>query len=222
MIHLLLYKLANAQTEGNGSGSRITICFFCFAPIFVIAVCTVAWRPFLIPYYFKFVKFVVSEVVNDHQRFADNDWHLAEKEWRYYQMETRFGQDWCKENTTPRGDVTWLTVMINDDFVVPALVLGYSIRTFSCQKNMIAFISENVSEGTRKTLQSVGWDTRLVEEMDCNWMDAKVGGDRNGGFFLTSRKTLQPRLVPDPVCSILVSMQDSWCFVQIPNFTRES
>ncbi|KAJ7362067.1 hypothetical protein OS493_013156 [Desmophyllum pertusum] len=73
--------------------------------------------------------------------------------------------------------------MVNDDFVVPALVLGHSIRTFSCQKNMIAFISERVSEGTRKALQSVGWNTRLVEEMDCEWFDAKVGGERNSGLF---------------------------------------
>ena len=40
-----------------------------------------------------------------------------------------------------------------------------------------------VSEGARKALQSVGWETRLVEEMDCNWLDAKLGGDRNSGLF---------------------------------------
>ena len=48
---------------------------------------------------------------------------------------------------------------------------------------MIALISRNVSKDTQKALQSVGWETRLVEEMDCNWMDAKVGGDRNSGLF---------------------------------------
>ena len=48
---------------------------------------------------------------------------------------------------------------------------------------MIALISKDVSENTRKALQSVGWKTRLVEEMDCDWMDAKVGGDRNSGLF---------------------------------------
>ena len=73
--------------------------------------------------------------------------------------------------------------MVNDDFVVPALVLGQSIQTFSCHKNMIALISRNVSEGTQNALQRVGWETRLVEEMDCDWMDAKVGGDRNSGLF---------------------------------------
>ena len=73
--------------------------------------------------------------------------------------------------------------MTDDDFVVPSLVLGHSIRTLSCHKKMIAFISENLSDTTREVLRSVGWDTRSVEEMDCNWMDTKVGGDRNSGFF---------------------------------------
>ena len=47
----------------------------------------------------------------------------------------------------------------------------------------MALISENVSKATQNALQSVGWETRLVEEMNCNWMDAKVGGDRNSGLF---------------------------------------
>ena len=99
-------------------------------------------------------------------------------------MERKFGQKWCHENEDrSRKNVSWLTVMVSNDFVVPALVLGYSIQTFSCHKTMIALISGNVSKDTQKALQSVGWETRLVEEMDCNWMDAKVGGDRNSGLF---------------------------------------
>ena len=48
---------------------------------------------------------------------------------------------------------------------------------------MIAFVSEKVSEGTRKALQNVGWETCVVEEMDCDWLDAKLGGDHNSGWF---------------------------------------
>ncbi|KAJ7378888.1 hypothetical protein OS493_019579 [Desmophyllum pertusum] len=121
--------------------------------------------------------------MNDEQRFEENKLQFAHKDWRMYQIESRFGQDWCKENVKPRSDVTWLTIVVDEDFAVPALVLGHSIRTFSCQRNMIALISDTVSEGTRKALQSVGWDTRLVEEMDCEWLDAKVGGERNSGLF---------------------------------------
>ena len=167
-------------------GSCRTICALSFLLVLIGAICVVAWRPILLPYSFKFVRIVVSHLVNDKQRFLDNELQLAHNEWRFYQMETRYGQTWCKDNRVSRSNVTWLTVMTNDDFVVPSLVLGHSIRTFSCHKKMIAFISESLSETTRETLRSVGWDTRLVEEMDCNWIDAKLGKDRNSGFLRRS------------------------------------
>ena len=173
--------MENAKTREKGS--RRTICAVAFIPTLLVVIFLVVWRPLLLPYFFRYAKLIISEFMNDKQRFLDNQLELAQKEWRMYQIESRFGQDWCRDNVTPRSDVTWLTAMVNDEYAVPALVLGHSIRTFSCQKNMVAFISETVSEGTRKALQSVGWETRLVEEMDCNWMDAKLGGDRNSGWF---------------------------------------
>ena len=176
-------RMENTEGEPKEKASPRIVCTLCWAPIFVIVICILAWRPILLPQSLKFMKITLSHIINDNQRFLDNEWQFAQQEWRFYQMERRFGQDWCKENTASRSDVTWLTVTINEEFVIPTLVLGHSIRTFSCQKNMIVFISEAVSETARKALQSVGWDTRLVEEMDCNWMDARVGGDRNSGFF---------------------------------------
>ena len=166
------------------SRSRKTICMLLCTPFIIFTVCIAAWRPILIPYSYKFVKIVSLHIINDKDRFSDNELLLARKEWRLYQLERQFGKQWCNKNEFgPRKDVAWLTVMVNDDFVVPALVLGHSIQTFSCHKNMIALTSGNVSKDTQKALQSVGWETRLVEEMDCNWMDAKVGGDRNSGLF---------------------------------------
>ena len=164
-------------------GSSRTVCILCLSPMFIAAILVVAWRPILLPYSVKYVKLAVSHIVNDKQRFLDNELLFAHKEWKFYQMETRFGQDWCKEHGKSRSNVTWLTVMVGDEYITPALTLGDSIRTFSCQQNMTAFISKSVSEETRNVLQSVGWDTRLVEEMDCNWMDVKVGGDRNSGLL---------------------------------------
>ena len=116
--------------------------------------------------------------MNYKQRLEENKLELAHKEWRMYQIESRFGQEWCKEKyVESRSDVAWLTIVVDENFASSAaLVLGHSIRTFSCQKNMIALISEMVSEGARKALRSVGWETRLVEEMDCHWLDAKLGG----------------------------------------------
>ena len=172
---------------GNGrpkeKGTRRTIFMVSFIPTLIVVIVLVVWRPLLLPYFFRYAKLVISEVVNDKQRFLDNELQIALKEWRLYQLESRFGQEWCKENVSPRNDVTWLTALVNDEFVVPALVLGHSIRTFSCHKGMIAFIAKSVSEDSRKSLQNVGWETRLVEEMDCNWLDVKMGGNRNRGFF---------------------------------------
>ncbi|KAJ7362064.1 hypothetical protein OS493_013153 [Desmophyllum pertusum] len=164
-------------------GSHRTLCVVTLIPTSILVICLVVWRPLMLPYFFRYTKLIISEAMNDEQRFEENKLEFAHKEWRMYQIESRFGQDWCKENVKPRSDVTWLTIVVDEDFAVPALVLGHSIRTFSCQKNMIALISETVSEGTRKALQSVGWNTRLVEEMDCEWLDAKVGGERNSGLF---------------------------------------
>ena len=164
-------------------GTRRTIFLVSFIPTFIVVVVLVFWRPLLLTVFFRYAKLIISEVINDKQRILDNQLQFAAKEWRLYEIESRFGQDWCKENVKSRSDVTWLTVVVNDKFVVPALVLGHSLRTFSCQKNMIVFISEEVSTGAVKALQNVGWKTRLVEEMDCNWLDAKIGGDRNSGLF---------------------------------------
>ena len=172
------------KTESIDQKSQKRICVSICIPIVVFAFCVVVWRPILVPYSYKFVNIVSFHIINDKQKSLDNELLLARKEWKFYQLERRFRQRWCKEtNVRSRKNVAWLTVMVNNDFVVPALVLGNSIRTFSCHTNMIALISKDVSENTRKALQSVGWKTRLVEEMHCDRMDAKVGGDRNSGLF---------------------------------------
>ena len=137
----------------------------------------------LLPYYFRIAKFTITEAMKDKQRLLDNELQAAQKEWRMYQIESRFGQDWCKENAKSRSDVTWLTIVVNDEFSIPALVLAHSIRTFSCQQNMIALVSDTLSKGAQGALQSVGWETRVVEVMDCDWLDAKLGANSNTGLF---------------------------------------
>ncbi|XP_078347238.1 glycogenin-1-like [Oculina patagonica] len=169
--------------EQKKKGTRRTICAITLIPILTLVIFLVVWRPLFLPYFFRYSRLIISEAMNFEQRREENKMELADKEWRMYQIESRFGQDWCKENVKSRSDVTWLTIVVDENFASAALVLGHSIRTFSCQKNMIALISETVSEATRKALQSVGWNTRLVEEMDCNWLDAKLGGDRNSGWL---------------------------------------
>lgn len=171
----------------QGRGLKKMICLvFSFMPIIFVVSYLLTWRKFLLPYFFRYANLIhmfIPGVVYDKQRLLDNEIQFALKEWKLYELETRFGQVWCEENVVPRSDVTWLTSVVNDEFVVPVLVLGHSIATFSCHKNMIVLISEAVSNGSREVLQRVGWNTRVVEELDCNWLDEKIGGDRNNGFF---------------------------------------
>lgn len=173
--------MKNEFTRERGSGR--TICALSVLPTLTVVIFLVVWRPLLLPYFFRYARSIISECMNDKQRIQENELLLAQKEWRMYKLESRFGQDWCKENMKVRSNVTWLTALVNDLFVVPTLVLGHSIRTFSCQKNMMVFISEKVSEGARNALHRVGWETRLVKGMDCDWLDSKLGGDRNSGLF---------------------------------------
>ncbi|XP_078347922.1 glycogenin-1-like [Oculina patagonica] len=174
--------------EKQEKAPRRIICALTLIPTLTMVILLVVWRPLFLPYFFRYTRLIISEAMNYEQRLKENKLELAHKEWRMYQIESRFGQDWCEEKyLESRSDVTWLTIVVDENFASTALVLGHSIRTFSCQKNMIAFVSERVSEGTRKVLQSVGWNTRLVEEMDCDWLDAKLGGDRNSGWFARPR-----------------------------------
>ena len=66
---------------------------------------------------------VVSHVSNDTKRRLNNELVSLKAEWKFYEMERKFGQKWCHESEDrPRKNVSWLTVMVNDDFVVSALV----------------------------------------------------------------------------------------------------
>ena len=76
----------------------------------------------------------------------------------------------CNEKQTSRKGVAWLTVVVNDAYAVPVLVLGDSIRRFSCHKKLIMLISKDVTQQTRKALKKVGWSIHEVESMDCDWL----------------------------------------------------
>ena len=179
------------NTPGRERGSRRKILALTLIPTVIIVTFVFVWRPLLLPYSFTYAKIIISESWSYEQRLQENKMELALKEWRMYQIESRFGQEWCKEKyIKSRSNVAWLTIVVDEIYASSAaLVLGHSITTFSCQRNMIALISETVSEGTRKALQSVGWETRLVEEMDCHWLDAKLGGDRRSGIEIKGTHT---------------------------------
>ena len=145
-------KMTNETEPKQRECQKLFVCMMSFSPIIIMAICFAVWRPILVPFPLKVVKMLALHISADNQRLLDNDLLLLETEWKLYEMEKQFGQQRCNKNEDrSRKDVTWLTVMVSDDFVVPALVLGDSIQTFSCHKTMIALISGNVSNDIHKT-----------------------------------------------------------------------
>lgn len=157
-----------------------------FLTVAFLLVFLFAWKPIGLTYLLALTKNVALNIANDKQRFLDNDLHLTDKGWKLNGIEKEHHQVLCKKYALSwsKSNATWLTILTNDDYAIPLLVLGHSIRTFSCQKNMIALISKDVKDETREVLRKVGWTTRLVEEMDCDWIERKLRVDpSNGGFF---------------------------------------
>ena len=59
----------------------------------------------------------------DTKRRLNNELLSLNAEWKFYEKERKFVQKWCHENKDrSRKNVSWLTVMVNDNFVVSALV----------------------------------------------------------------------------------------------------
>ena len=149
--------------------------FRCFAFTFAIIVLLQIWQPYLYPYFISYSKQIIVQVNSNRDRELANQHVLAEKEWRLHKLERRFAQDMCNVRQTSRKDVAWLTVVVNDAYAVPALVLGDSIRRFSCHKTLIMFVSKDVTQKTRKALEKVGWSIYEVESMDCDWLAREKG-----------------------------------------------
>ena len=110
-------------TKQKNYESRKLVCMIFFSPILILVICIAAWRPMLVPYSYEYVKMVASHVSNDTKKRLDNELLCLKAEWKFYEMERKFGQHWCHENEDrSRKNVSWLTVMVSNDFVVPALV----------------------------------------------------------------------------------------------------
>ena len=163
---------------------RCKIGFKIIGVVFVLVLLLLLWNPLVIWKLRHYPIMIIKELKSDRERFLTTDYHLAHKEWRLYQIESKFGQQYCERFVKRRKDVAWLTAMVNDDFVLPALVLGYALQTFSCHKEMIAFVTEGVSPGFRSALTKVGWSLRVVEAMDCDWMEAKKGQQQTHSGYL--------------------------------------
>ncbi|KXJ08497.1 Glycogenin-1 [Exaiptasia diaphana] len=86
----------------------------------------------------------------------------------------------CEERGGSRRDYLWLTALVNDEYAIPAVVLGYSLQSLSCIKNMLVLVSHDVSQPARETLIKVGWQIMDVTAMDCKWMEKQLGQTPSG------------------------------------------
>lgn len=71
-------------------------------------------------------------------------------------------------------------------FYIGAVLSAFMIKNLSCEQKKIALVSNGVSEAGRNTLAKVGYDVKVVEPLDCNWMDRMKGRkERNLGIIGT-------------------------------------
>ncbi|XP_048580247.1 glycogenin-1-like [Nematostella vectensis] len=125
-------------------------------------------------YGLKYAEEIIASIGADGQRREDNLRIMSEMQWDFMKIQEKYMWNECRSRKAIR-DVMWLSVLVNDEYVIPAVVLGHTIRVFSCVKTMTVFVSNEVSKSGQKALEKVGWSVKEVEAMDCHWMEKKLG-----------------------------------------------
>ena len=118
---------------------------------------------------------IISMVYTDSERHKIAEKLSWEMEYKLHEMEMVFNEQWCKLHPPKITKVAWLTAMMNDNYAVGAVYLGYVLRKLSCHHKMIALVSSDVSAASQDALHKVGFDVLVVESLDCNWMDRQKG-----------------------------------------------
>lgn len=132
------------------------------------------FSPLLFQYLISYSKLIVGMAYEDTDRYKKAD-HLAwQSEYKLHEMEMMFNQEWC-ESQHVNKKTAWLTAMMNDNYAVGAVYLGYVLKKLSCHHKMIALVSNTVTEISQEALRKVGYEVKLVEPLDCNWMDRRKG-----------------------------------------------
>jgi len=141
------------------------------------------YAPVLFQYAVSYVIQLLTMAYNDDERFQNAEYLNVVQEYKLHEMEMAFNQQVCQSNAPPETNNAWLTAMMNDNYAIGAVYLGYVLRKLSCNHKMIALVSDGVSKISQEALQKVGFDVRVVEPLDCNWMDRRKGvAERNLGL----------------------------------------
>ena len=144
------------------------------------------FNPLVLKYFLSYAILIIQMTYNDLERHSNVTKLQSETEFRLHQFEMQFNKERCKSQPPSRGPVSWLTAMTNDDFVIGAVLNAYMIKHLSCETKMIALVSGGVSDAGKSALVKVGYEVKVVEPLDCNWMDRKKGRkERNTGIIGT-------------------------------------
>lgn len=136
------------------------------------------YPPLLLQYFLSYARLISSMVYHDAQRHHDAKAISLQTEWKLHEMEMEFNKARCKSSHRTAGELSsysWLTAMINDDYAIGAVHAAYMIDRLSCVRNRIALVSDGVSAPARAALTAAGYKVKVVEALDCNWMDRRVG-----------------------------------------------
>eukprot|EP01137_Pigoraptor_chileana_P032002 Opistho-2@20693 len=176
-------EMSVAATVGNRRGYMLA------AVVLLLAILYLAFHPVLVREIRSRGSFVLWMAGTDSDRLREDELVSVDAQWRLHELQEKYNEASCatvSPHTTKNGRRGWLTAMINDNFVIPSVALSYVLKKFSCIHDMIALVTDGVSEDGRDALRAVGYDVRVVEPLDCNWMDVQLGREKsNRGIVST-------------------------------------
>ena len=77
-----------------------------------------------------YLKLVIDIIAHDFDRRENNNIMLAKMQWDYHKLQSRFMKKICEsEGVDGRKEYLWLSALVNDEYALPAMVLGHSIKT---------------------------------------------------------------------------------------------
>lgn len=153
---------------------RVLVSVFGF--LFVFYLCSPNTFNYMVSYTLQ----ISTMLYKDNERFKNAEIVSWQMEYKLHEMELAFNEQWCKLNPPTIKRVAWLTALINDNYAVGAVALGYMLRKLSCHHDMIVLISDGVSVASQDALRKVGFRLLKVGPLDCDWMDRRKGEKERG------------------------------------------
>jgi len=130
--------------------------------------------------YYYLVK-VVDMISTDSSRVVQQSQYTADIEWRLHRYEMTFST--CRQGDD-KESYAWLTALVNDDFVIPNIVMGHMLNKLSCYRTKIAIVSSMVSAESRDALSKVGFQVVEKPGLDCDTMDRHYNREPSGKGYL--------------------------------------